>query len=165
MILSAFLNPKGAISSKRAVGIPAGILFIFLYSIITLINLFFGFEVDNFVLEGLDNLGYLTTALLTATIADSEYKKPCQDSSKSWFLKLITSGHKTISSKKLVGAIAGYIFCILQVIIVLANMFYHKLLSENISQHLAGLVILSAVLLGVDIAKPSIQKIQSFFKK
>lgn len=164
-MISAFCNPSGMISSKRAVGIFAGLLFIFLHSSLILINLFYGLEVDNFVLDGMDNLGYLCTGLLSATIADEQLKQEGKNPPKCFFAKLITTKNLTISSKKFIGVIAGIVFCCLQSIIAVGNLFFEKKVSENIFEHYKGLMILSMVLLGIDIAKPSIQKLQALFKK
>lgn len=161
---SAFINPRGTLSSKRVVGIPAGIIFILLHLCLVILNLFFGFAVDDFVLNGNDNLGYLCTGLLGATIADSD-SKPKGEGEPSGLTKLVATANFTISSKKLVGVIAGFTFCAIQILLTFANVFYQKKLAENIFDHLFGLMILAMVLLGIDIARPSIQKLQALFKK
>lgn len=167
LISTAFINQTGVVSTRRVVGIPIGFLYLFLEFCVLMINLFFGYEVDDFVLKGIDNLGYLSTALLCATIADVNSKKTTltKTKNKSFFLKIITTANGTISSKKLIGVSAGFLFAIQQLTITFANMVYKYKLSDNVAEHSIGLMFLCLSLLGVDIAKPAIVKIQNLLLK
>ena len=89
IIASAFINQTGTISTRRVIGIPIGFLYLILEFCVLMINLFWSYEVDDFVLKGIDNLGYLSTALLCATIADINVKKTTsKQTTKSIFLKI-----------------------------------------------------------------------------